>query len=77
VWLCEGALKSLLTAVQAWRESKHHVAVIGTATSANFPELTLKDYLTQLNPQAVRLFPDAGVGTNTISKKSCYSSQGI
>ncbi|MGB3193079.1 MAG: CHC2 zinc finger domain-containing protein [Limnoraphis sp.] len=64
VWLCEGALKSLLVALRLWAEGKYHIAVIGTATSANYPRETFKQYLAQLDPQIIRLFPDGGVGTN-------------
>lgn len=33
VWLCEGALKSLLAALRLWRSGRTDIVVIGTATS--------------------------------------------
>ncbi len=64
VWLCEGALKSLLLALKAWSEGNTSVVVVGTASSARYPQLTFRQYLTELNPKIVRLFPDAGIGSN-------------
>ena len=64
VILCEGALKSLLTAVSLWRSGQTDIAVIGTASAARYGQQTLKDYLKQLRPQEIRLMPDAGAILN-------------
>ncbi|GCL37483.1 hypothetical protein SR1949_25940 [Sphaerospermopsis reniformis] len=64
VILCEGALKSLLTAVFLWRSGQTDIAVIGTAVAARYGNKTLKDYLKRLRPQKIRLMPDAGAILN-------------
>ncbi|MDF5729363.1 MAG: hypothetical protein PUP92_15415 [Rhizonema sp. PD38] len=64
VILCEGALKSLLTAVFLWRVGQTDIAVIGTASAARYGEKTLKNYLKQLRPKEIRLMPDAGAILN-------------
>jgi hypothetical protein len=64
VILCEGALKSLLTAVLLWRSGQTDIAVIGTASAARYGEKTLKDYLKRLRPKEIRLMPDAGAVLN-------------
>ncbi|MBK1990175.1 hypothetical protein A0J48_022050 [Sphaerospermopsis aphanizomenoides BCCUSP55] len=64
VILCEGALKSLLTAVFLWRSGQTDIAVIGTASAARYGQQTLKDYLKRLRPQEIRLMPDAGAILN-------------
>jgi hypothetical protein len=64
VILCEGALKSLLTAVFLWRSGQTDIAVIGTAVAARYGHKTLKDYLKRLRPQEIRLMPDAGAILN-------------
>ncbi|MFB2819231.1 hypothetical protein [Umezakia ovalisporum] len=64
VILCEGALKSLLTAVFLWRSGQTDIAVIGTAVAARYGNKTLKDYLKRLRPQEIRLMPDAGAILN-------------
>ncbi|WP_318284554.1 hypothetical protein [Brasilonema octagenarum] len=64
VILCEGALKSLLTATFLWRSGQTDVAVIGTASAAHYGEKTLKDYLKRLRPKEIRLMPDAGTLLN-------------
>ena len=64
VILCEGALKSLLTAMSLWRSGQTDIAVIGTASAARYGQQTLKDYLKQLRPQEIRLMPDAGAILN-------------
>ena len=69
VWLCEGALKSLLTALSLWRQGRTDVAVIGTASAARYGEQTLKSCLQQLGAPTVRVMPDAGAVVNpTIHK---------
>lgn len=60
VWLCEGALKSLVTAVLLWRSGRTNIAVIGTAAGANYGEKTLLQYLKDLGAKQIRLLPDAG-----------------
>ncbi|MBD2772517.1 hypothetical protein [Iningainema tapete] len=65
VILCEGALKSLLTALFLWRTGQTDIAVIGTASAARYGEKTLKDYLKRLRPKEIRLMPDAGAILNT------------
>jgi len=72
VWLCEGALKSLLVALRLWREGRTDIAVIGTATSAHYGEKTLKTYLEQLNCKTLRLMPDAGAVGN---QQICQANQ--
>jgi len=64
VWLCEGALKSLIVALKLWREGRTDVAVIGTASAARYGEQTLSSYLRQLNCKTLRLMPDAGAVIN-------------
>lgn len=64
VWLCEGALKSLLVAIRLWREGKTHIAVIGTAAAARYGKQTLRDYLSGLGAKTLRLMPDAGAVIN-------------
>jgi hypothetical protein len=64
VILCEGALKSLLTAVSLWHSGQTDIAVIGTASAARYGQQTLKDYLKRLRPQEIRLMPDAGAILN-------------
>lgn len=64
VILCEGALKSLLTAVLLWRSGQTDITVIGTASAARYGEKTLKDYLKRLRPKEIRLMPDAGAILN-------------
>jgi hypothetical protein len=64
VILCEGALKSLLTAMFLWRSGQTDIAVIGTAVAARYGNKTLKDYLKRLRPQEIRLMPDAGAILN-------------
>ncbi|MBW4479927.1 MAG: hypothetical protein KME54_24555 [Tolypothrix brevis GSE-NOS-MK-07-07A] len=64
VILCEGALKSLLTAIFLWRSGQTDIAVIGTAGAAHYGEKTLKDYLKRLRPKEIRLMPDAGAVLN-------------
>lgn len=65
VILCEGALKSLLTALFLWRSGQTDIAVIGTASAARYGEKTLKNYLKRLRPKEIRLMPDAGAIINT------------
>lgn len=62
VWLCEGALKSAITAVKLWGidRIRKSFAVIGTAQSASYPDNLLKEYLQQLAPSIIRIMPDAG-----------------
>ena len=64
VILCEGALKSLLTAQFFWRTGATDIAVIGTASAARYGEKTLKNYLKRLRPKEIRLMPDAGAIAN-------------
>lgn len=64
VILCEGALKSAISALLLWRSGLRDIAVIGTAASGFFGSDTLKDYLKQLAPQRVALAPDAGAVNN-------------
>ncbi|AFZ28457.1 hypothetical protein Cylst_6712 (plasmid) [Cylindrospermum stagnale PCC 7417] len=64
VILCEGALKSLLTAMFLWRSGQTDIAVIGTAGAARYGEKTLREYLKRLRPQEIRLMPDAGAVLN-------------
>ena len=64
VILCEGTLKSLLTAQFLWRTGATDIAVIGTASAARYGEKTLKNYLKRLRPQEIRLMPDAGAAAN-------------
>jgi hypothetical protein len=65
VWLCEGALKSLLVALRLWFVQKRtDVVVIGSVSSARYGEKTLHDYLAQLGAHAIRLMPDAGAVAN-------------
>lgn len=69
VWLCEGALKSLIVALKLWRSGRTDVAVIGTASAARYGQETLKAYLRQLGCKTLRLMPDAGaVGNPHISQ---------
>lgn len=65
VILCEGALKSLLTALFLWRSGQTDIAVIGTASAARYGEKTLKNYLKRLRPKEIRLMPDAGAIANS------------
>ncbi len=65
VWLCEGALKSLIAALKLWRSGRTDVAVIGTASAARYGEQTLSSYLRQLGCKTLRLMPDAGAVANT------------
>ncbi len=64
VWLCEGALKSLIVALKLWSEGRTDVAVIGTASAARYGEQTISSYLRQLNCKTLRLMPDAGAVIN-------------
>jgi len=64
VWLCEGALKSLIVALKLWREGRTDVAVIGTASAARYGSKTLKAYLRQFDCKTLRLLPDAGAVGN-------------
>jgi len=64
VWLCEGALKSLIVALKLWRSGRTDVAVIGTAGAARYGEQTLKAYLSQMGCKTLRLMPDAGAIAN-------------
>ncbi len=64
IWLCEGALKSLIVALKLWRLGRTDVAVIGTASAARYGEQTLSAYLRQLNCKTLRLMPDAGAVIN-------------
>ena len=64
VWLCEGALKSLIAALKLWRFGRTDVAVIGTASAARYGEQTLSSYLRQLGCKTLRLMPDAGAVAN-------------
>ncbi len=64
VWLCEGALKSMLVAFSLWRQGRTDIAVIGTASAARYGEKTLLEYLSKLDAQTVRLMPDAGAVVN-------------
>jgi len=64
VWLCEGALKSLIVALKLWRSGRTDVAVIGTASAARYGSKTLKTYLRQLGCKTLRLLPDAGAVGN-------------
>ena len=64
VWLCEGALKSLIAALKLWRFGRTDVAVIGTASAARYGEQTLSSYLRQLECKTLRLMPDAGAVAN-------------
>lgn len=65
VILCEGGLKSAITAFLLWRLGFTDIAVIGTATGGFYGSDTLKAYLEQLCPQRVALAPDAGAINNT------------
>lgn len=63
VWLCEGALKSGVTAIKLWvsdNRIQRSIVVIGTAQSASYGSETLREYLRVLNPTVVRILPDAG-----------------
>lgn len=63
VWLCEGGLKSAITALKAW-ETDINIVVVGTAMSARFSEQLL-DILAELKPSdGVRILPDAGTVEN-------------
>ncbi len=62
--LCEGALKSALTALMLWQMGLHDIAVIGTAAAGHYGADTLRDYLERLAPQRVALAPDAGATAN-------------
>jgi hypothetical protein len=74
VLLCEGALKSMLVALFLWRQGRHDIAVIGTATAARYGEKTLKDYLKRLDAKDIRLMPDAGAFTNPhINQANCQT----
>jgi hypothetical protein len=64
IWLCEGALKSLLIALRLWFEGRTDVAIIGSANSARYGRETLHDYLAQLGAHTIRLMPDAGAIAN-------------
>lgn len=65
VWLCEGALKSLLVALRLWFvEGRSDVVVIGSASSARYGDETLRDCLAQLGANTIRLIPDAGAVAN-------------
>ena len=64
VWLCEGALKSLLAALFLWRIGRTDIAVIGTANAAVYGENTLREYLERLGASEIRLMPDAGAIAN-------------
>ncbi len=64
VILCEGALKSALTALMLWRMGLTDIAVIGTAAAGHYGAHTLKDYLERLAPLLVMLAPDAGAIKN-------------
>lgn len=63
VWLCEGGVKSAVTALKAW-ETDINIVVVGTAMSARFSEQLL-DILAELKPSdGVRILPDAGTVEN-------------
>lgn len=63
IWLCEGGLKSAITALKAW-ETDINIVVVGTAMSARFSEQLL-DILAELKPSdGVRILPDAGTVEN-------------
>lgn len=64
VWLCEGALKSLIVALKLWRQGRTDVVVIGTACAARYGEQTLQEYLAQIDASTIRLMPDAGAVIN-------------
>lgn len=64
IMLCEGALKSLLTALFLWRLGLTNIAVIGTASAARYGEKTLCDYLKRLGAKDIQLMPDAGAIAN-------------
>jgi len=64
VILCEGALKSALTALMLWRMGLTSIGVIGTAAAAHYGPETLQDYLERLAPHRVVLAPDAGATAN-------------
>ena len=66
VWLVEGALKSLITALKLWfRNNRTDVMVIGAA-GANFAgsRETLKEALLAISCNRIKLQPDAGAVNN-------------
>ena len=68
VWLVEGALKPLITALKLWFRDNHRtdIMVIGAA-GGNFAgsAKTLKDALANTNCKRVKLQPDAGAVSNS------------
>lgn len=64
VWLCEGALKSLIVALKLWRSGRNDIVVIGTASAARYGEQTLKTYLARIGCKTLQLMPDAGAFIN-------------
>ena len=63
IWLCEGGLKSAITALKAWQTDKN-IVVVGTAMSARFSD-QLIDILVDLIPSdGVKVMPDAGTLEN-------------
>ncbi len=64
----------MLVALFLWRQGRHDIAVIGTATAARYGEKTLKDYLKRLDAKDIRLMPDAGTFTNPhINQANCQT----
>lgn len=65
VWVTEGFLKALVTALLAWRLGLTHIVVVGCggstwASAKGQWEYTLK----RLKPKAIHLLPDAGAAQN-------------
>lgn len=62
IWLCEGGLKSAITALKLWENNKN-IIVIGTAQSARFSD-ELLEIIAEVKPSKVRILPDAGAIIN-------------
>lgn len=63
IWLCEGGIKSAVTALKAW-ETDINIIVVGTAMSARFSD-QLADIIADLIPEdgkriSIKVMPDAG-----------------
>jgi hypothetical protein len=62
LWLCEGGVKSAVTALKMW-ESNKNIIVVGTAMSAKFTK-ELDEIIKDLKPLTVCILPDAGAVNN-------------
>lgn len=61
LWLVDGFLKSLIIYLQLLNQKRYDVCVIGApGANAIMSPLQLKETITLLNPERIRLFPDAG-----------------